>query len=142
MPRKIGLSSRAKGGEERVKVDLCSSGFIPRLLVILFTTEGAEHTEKMIKNMFYLLCLLCEARSASVFSVVMFCRRGFMPRRIGLSSRATSYGPKTLNLIPTRDKPAATGIKKPCDINRKVFKFLEPRTSNLEPRTSNLEPRT
>jgi len=37
---------------------------------ILFTTEGAEHTEKMIKNMFYLLCLLCVARSASVFSVV------------------------------------------------------------------------
>ncbi|KGK01633.1 hypothetical protein ND6B_1699, partial [Pseudoalteromonas sp. ND6B] len=48
---------------------------------ILFTTEGAEHTEKMIKNMFYLLCLLCVARSASVYSVVrMFCRRGFMPR--------------------------------------------------------------
>jgi hypothetical protein len=37
---------------------------------ILFTTEGAEHTEKMIKNMFYLLCLLCVARSTSVFSVV------------------------------------------------------------------------
>ncbi len=41
-----------------------------------------------------------------------------------------------------RGEPAATGIKKPCDVNRKVFKLLEPRTSNLEPRTSNLEPRT
>ncbi|TMP47562.1 hypothetical protein CWB81_17770 [Pseudoalteromonas sp. S1688] len=37
---------------------------------ILFTTEGAEHTEEMIKDMFYLFCLLCEARSASVYSVV------------------------------------------------------------------------
>ena len=45
-------------------------------------------------------------------------------------------------LTPARGEPAATGIKKPCDINRKVFKFLEPRTSNLEPRTSNLEPDT
>ena len=82
MPRKIGLSSRAKGCEERVKVDLCSSGFIPRLLVILFTTEGAEHTEEMIKDMFYFPCLLCEARGASVYFVVrMFCRWGFMPRR-------------------------------------------------------------
>jgi len=58
--------------------------------VILFTTEGAEHTEKMIKNMFYLLCLLFVARSASVYSVVrMFCRRGFMPRKFDLSSLAT-----------------------------------------------------
>jgi len=82
MPCRIGLSSRATSCEERVKVDWCSSGFTPRLLVILFTTEGAEHTEKMIKNMFYLLCLLCVARSASVYSVVrMFCRRGFMPRK-------------------------------------------------------------
>ena len=82
MPRKFDLSSRATGCEKRVKIDWCSSGFIPRLLVILFTTEGAEHTEKMIKNMFNLLCLLCVARSASVYSVVrMFCRRGFMPRR-------------------------------------------------------------
>jgi hypothetical protein len=93
MPRKIGLSSRAKGGEERVKVDLCSSGFIPRLLVILFTTEGTEHTEKMIKNMFYLLCLLCVARSASVFSVVQndfvggaLCHAG------GLNPRVTGDG--------------------------------------------------
>ncbi len=70
MPCRIGLSSRATSCEERVKVDWCSSGFIPRLLVILFTTEGTEHTEKMIKNMFYLFCLLCVARSASVFSVV------------------------------------------------------------------------
>ena len=37
---------------------------------ILFTTEGVEHTEEMIKDMFYLSCLLCVARSASVFSVV------------------------------------------------------------------------
>jgi hypothetical protein len=37
---------------------------------ILFITEGAEHTEEMIKDMFYLLCLLCVARSASVYSVV------------------------------------------------------------------------
>jgi hypothetical protein len=37
---------------------------------ILFTTEGAEHTEEMIKDIFYLFCLLCEARSASVYSVV------------------------------------------------------------------------
>ena len=37
---------------------------------ILFTTEGAEHTEEMIKDMFYLFCLLCEVRSASVYSVV------------------------------------------------------------------------
>ena len=37
---------------------------------ILFTTEGAEHTEEMIKDMFYLFCLLCVARSASVYSVV------------------------------------------------------------------------
>ena len=36
----------------------------------LFTTERAEHTEEMIKDMFYLSCLLCVARSASVFSVV------------------------------------------------------------------------
>jgi len=48
-------------------------------------TEGAEHTEGMIKDMFYLLCLLWVARSASVYSVVrMFCRRRFMPRRFGL----------------------------------------------------------
>jgi hypothetical protein len=26
---------------------------------ILFTTEGAEHTEEMIKDIFYLFCLLC-----------------------------------------------------------------------------------
>jgi hypothetical protein len=58
------------GYEERVKIDWCSSGFIPRLLVILFTTEGAEHTEEMIKDMVYLLYLLCVARSASVYSVV------------------------------------------------------------------------
>ncbi|MFQ3205369.1 MAG: hypothetical protein ACI84F_003399, partial [Pseudoalteromonas tetraodonis] len=32
---------------------------------ILFTTEGAEHTEEMIKDMFYLSCLLCVARSVS-----------------------------------------------------------------------------
>ena len=37
---------------------------------ILFTTEGAEHTEEMIKDIFYWFCLLCEARSASVYSVV------------------------------------------------------------------------
>jgi len=37
---------------------------------ILFTTEGAEHTEEMIKGMFYLSCLLCVARSVSVYSVV------------------------------------------------------------------------
>ncbi|MFQ3178777.1 MAG: hypothetical protein ACI9H9_001909 [Pseudoalteromonas tetraodonis] len=44
---------------------------------ILFTTEGAEHTEEMIKNMFYLLCLLCVARSVSVYSVVkMFFKWG------------------------------------------------------------------
>ena len=42
---------------------------------ILFTTEGAEHTEEMIKDMFYLLCLLCVARSASVYSVV---QNGFL----------------------------------------------------------------
>jgi len=41
-----------------------------------------------------------------------------------------------------RGKLPPTDIKKPCDVNRKVFKLLEPRTSNLEPRTSNLEPRT
>jgi len=29
------------------------------LEVILFTTEGTEHAEKMIKDMFYLPCLLC-----------------------------------------------------------------------------------
>ena len=45
-------------------------------------------------------------------------------------------------LNPAQGKLPPTGIKKPCDVNRKVFKFLEPRTSNLEPRTSNLEPRT
>ena len=33
------------------------------------------HTEEMIKDMFYLFCLLCEARSASVFSVV---QNGFL----------------------------------------------------------------
>ena len=43
-------------------------------------------------------------------------------------------------LNPARGKLPPTGIKKPCDVNRKVFKLLEPRTSNLEPRTSNLEP--
>ena len=42
---------------------------------ILFTTEGAEHTEEMIKGMFYLSCLLCVARSASVYSVV---QNGFL----------------------------------------------------------------
>jgi len=40
-----------------------------------------------------------------------------------------------------RDKLPPTGIKKPCDINRKVFKFLESRISNLESRISNLESR-
>ena len=55
MPRRFDLSSRATGCEKRVKIHWCSSGFIPRLLVILFITEGAEHTEKMIKDMFYLL---------------------------------------------------------------------------------------
>ncbi|MFQ3205808.1 MAG: hypothetical protein ACI84F_003857, partial [Pseudoalteromonas tetraodonis] len=49
---------------------------------ILFTTEGAEHTEEMIKDMFYLSCLLCVARSVFVYSVVkMFFKWGFMPRR-------------------------------------------------------------
>ncbi len=33
---------------------------------ILFTTEWAEHTEEMIKDMFYLSCLLCVARSVCV----------------------------------------------------------------------------
>ncbi|MFQ3178795.1 MAG: hypothetical protein ACI9H9_001927 [Pseudoalteromonas tetraodonis] len=32
--------------------------------------------------------------------------------------------------------------KKPCDISRKVFKYLEPGTWNLEPGTWNLEPGT
>lgn len=36
-------------------------------------------------------------------------------------------------VTPARSEPAATGIKKPCDINRKVFKYLEPGTWNLEP---------
>lgn len=67
---------------------------------ILFTTEGAEHTEKMIKNMFYLLCLLCVARSASVYSVVrMFCRRGFMPRIfLRCEVRASGYELRAYNL--------------------------------------------
>ncbi|PHQ88393.1 MAG: hypothetical protein COB48_15080 [Pseudoalteromonas sp.] len=44
---------------------------------ILFTTEGAEHTEEMIKDMLYLSCLLCVARSVSVYSVVkMFFKWG------------------------------------------------------------------
>ena len=44
---------------------------------ILFTTEGAEHTEEMIKDMLYLSCLLCVAQSVSVYSVVkMFFKWG------------------------------------------------------------------
>ena len=34
---------------------------------ILFTTEGTEHTEEMIKDMFYLSCLLCVLCGKNVF---------------------------------------------------------------------------
>jgi hypothetical protein len=70
MPRKFDLSSRATGDgrratgcEKRVKIDWCSSGF----LVILFITEGAEHTDKIHVLFAFFLCV---ARSASVCSVV------------------------------------------------------------------------
>ena len=37
----------------------------------------------------------------------------------------------SLNSNTDGGEPAATGIKKPCDVNRKVFKYLEPLTFNL-----------
>jgi len=52
----------------------CSSDFMSRLLVILFITEGAEHTEEMIKDMVYLLYLICvgEASRCTLWLKMVF----------------------------------------------------------------------
>ena len=67
------------------------------LEVILFTTEGTEHAEKMIKDMFYLPCLLC-GKKCFVDTISLYAAQNKF-KFTGCESWAEAKGPRLPGLL-------------------------------------------